>query len=356
LADTCTLLISKLNSYEKSWEFNFLKIYFKKAEKIKYLKGFKKSILNNIINQVYKKERIMVFKGVYTPAITVFDEKGNLDFKGNENVINHLINKGVNGFLFLGSIGEFFNLTLEERKEFIDFVVKTVNKRVPVLVGTAGTIVDEVVGLTRYAESAGADAAVVIQPYYFALDDESIYRFYAEVAGSTEMPIFIYNFPERTSVNLKPELVLRLARDFKNIVGIKDTVDNISHTRKLIQIVKSEIKDFAVFSGFDEYLVPNLLAGGDGTIGGLTNVCPEIVVKLYEAYKENNLEIVKEQQDKVYKLMSLYDKSQPFIGAIKTAAMLNGREIKSFVRKPAGELSQESIEDIKSLLEKVQAK
>lgn len=294
-----------------------------------------------------------MLQGVITPVITVFNEEGKIDFKGNEAVINSLVESGVNGLLFLGSIGEFFALTMEEKKEFIRFAIKTVGKKVPVLIGTGGTVVNEVIELTNFAAKEGADAAVVVSPYYFKLNDESMYNYFAEVAKNTELLIILYNFPDRTAVNIDPKLVLRLAKKFKNIVGIKDTVDNISHTRQLINTVKSELKDFAIFSGFDEYFVPNLLAGGNGLIGGLSNIAPEHFTKLFKAYKDRDFETLEALQRDVNTLMGIYGVSDFFIPAIKTAKMLVGCDIKPICKSPATGLSGSQIEQIKEILRKV---
>ncbi|KZL88651.1 putative 2-keto-3-deoxy-galactonate aldolase YagE [Clostridium magnum DSM 2767] len=244
---------------------------------------------------------------------------------------------------------------MEEKKEFIRFVIKTVDKRVPVLIGTGGTVVDEVIELTNFADNEGADAALIISPYFFKLSDDSLYNYYSEIAQNTKLPIVLYNFPDRTAVSMDPKLVLKLAKEFTNIVGIKDTVDNISHTRQLINIVKSELKDFAVFSGFDEYFVPNLLAGGNGLIGGLSNIVPQKFEKLYKAYTERDFETLELLQRDVNVLMGIYTVSDFFIPAIKTAKMLTGYDIKPICKSPATTLSNSQVEEIKEILIKVKA-
>ena len=294
-----------------------------------------------------------MFKGAITPAITVFDKQGKIDAAGNERHINRLIDEGINGILFLGSIGEFFALTMDEKKEFIDLVVRVVDKRVPVLIGTGGTILAEVIELTNYAQQAGADAVVVISPYYFQLGNEVLYRYYAELAKNTTMPIMIYNFPDRTSVNLDPQLVLRLAKEFPHIIGIKDTVDGISHTRKLIQIVKKERPDFCVMSGYDEYMVPNLLAGGDGAIGGLTNVIPGVFRDLLAAYEKQDFAGVAAGQAKISVLMNLYDLSSPFVAAIKGGVAAQGVNIETVTQEPSLALQPEQVAAIRELVQKV---
>ena len=294
-----------------------------------------------------------MFKGAITPVITVFDKQGKIDAAGNTQHINRLIDEGINGLLFLGSIGEFFALTMDEKKEFIDLVVRVVDKRVPVLIGTGGTILAEVIELTNYAQQAGADAVVVISPYYFQLGNEVLYRYYAELAKNTTMPIMIYNFPDRTSVNLDPQLVLRLAKEFPHIIGIKDTVDGISHTRKLIQIVKKERPDFCVMSGYDEYMVPNLLAGGDGVIGGLTNVIPGVFRDLLAAYEKQDFAGVAAGQDKISVLMNLYDLSSPFVAAIKGGVAAQGVNIETVTQEPSLALQPEQVAAIRELVQKV---
>ena len=295
-----------------------------------------------------------MLKGVFTPIVTVFNEHGEIDYDANKKIIERLINEGVDGILFLGSIGEFFSFSMEEKMKFISFAVKTVNKRVKVFIGTGGTVVHEVVALTQYAENAGADAAVVISPYYFNLDEESLYRYYSEVASSVSMSILIYNFPDRTSVNLSPQLIHRLAKDYKNVIGIKDTVDNISHTRKIIAEVKQDTKEFSVFSGFDEYFVPNLMAGGSGIITGLTNIAPKVFVDLYKAFYENDMNTVRELQNKINILMKLYDISQPFISSIKTAVSIMVPGIGTDPRKPFASCSEQQIEKVKAVLKEAE--
>jgi 4-hydroxy-tetrahydrodipicolinate synthase len=294
-----------------------------------------------------------LLQGILTPAITIFDQDGRLDYPGNEIAINRLVEHGVDGILFLGSIGEFFTLAPVEKRDLIDLAVRTVGKRVPVLIGTGGTVVAEVIELTEYARKAGADYAVTISPYYFKLDEESLYRYYAAVAKAVDLPLLLYNFPDRTAVDLSPQLVLRLARDFANIVGIKDTVDNISHTRKLIQNVKGVLPEFAVFSGFDDYLTLNLSAGGNGVIGGMSNLAPQLFVRLYQAWLANDLPAVTALQRRVNVLMDIYDVSQPFVAAIKAAVALLVPGLSSVPRPPAAVLDAGQIDRIQNILESV---
>jgi 4-hydroxy-tetrahydrodipicolinate synthase len=295
-----------------------------------------------------------LIKGIITPTITVFDQDQKIDFKTTEEHIEKLIEAGVNGILFLGSIGEFFAMTSAEKKKLISFAVKTVNKRVPVLVGTGGTAAEDVIELTNFAGAEGADGAAVITPYFFQFNQQTLYNYYSHIAQNTDLDLYIYNFPARSGVNISPETVFELARDYENIVGIKDTMDTISHTRELIQQVKKPLeKDFAVYSGFDEYFLPNLLNGGDGLIGGLSNVAPGLFSDFYSSYQKGDFNKIKELVNKINLMMDIYSISDPFFPAIKKAVSLSGSNLNAVCKEPVGLLTDEQIMNIKKVLEKV---
>jgi len=295
-----------------------------------------------------------LIKGIITPTITVFDQDQKIDFEATEEHIENLIKGGVNGILFLGSIGEFFAMTSAEKKKLISFAVKTVNKRVPVLVGTGGTAAEDVIELSNFAGAEGADGAAVITPYFFQFNQQTLYNYYSHIAQNVDLDLYIYNFPARSGVNISPETVLELARDYDNIVGIKDTMDTISHTRELIQQVKKPLeKDFAVYSGFDEYFLPNLLNGGDGLIGGLSNVAPGLFSDFYSSYQKGDFNKIKELVTKINLMMDIYSISDPFFPAIKKAVSLSGSNLNAVCKEPVGLLTDEQIINIKKILEKV---
>lgn len=295
-----------------------------------------------------------MIKGIITPTITVFDQDQKIDFKATEEHIENLIKGGVNGILFLGSIGEFFAMTSAEKKKLISFAVKTVNKRVPVLVGTGGTAAEDVIELTNFAGAEGADGAAVITPYFFQFNQQTLYNYYSHIAQNTDLDLYIYNFPARSGVNISPETVFELARDYDNIVGIKDTMDTISHTRELIQQVKKPLeKDFAVYSGFDEYFLPNLLNGGDGLIGGLSNLAPGLFADFYSSYQKGDFNKIKELVNKINLMMDIYSISDPFFPAIKKAVSISGSNLNAVCKEPVGLLTDEQIMNIKKVLEKV---
>ena len=205
-----------------------------------------------------------------TPAVTAMDSQGHVDMEANKAIYDFLIEKGMDGLLLLGSIGEFFAISTPEKKRLIREALAHIHHRTTVYVGTCEMNLEACVELSNYALEQGADGAMVISPYYFSLPDSAILNFYDTLAQRVQGPVLLYNFPERTGYDLRPDLVLERATRHPNIVGIKDTVPNMGHTRALIQKVKAARPEFLVFSGFDEFFGHNVLSGGDGCIAAVS--------------------------------------------------------------------------------------
>lgn len=288
-----------------------------------------------------------------TPVVTAFDENGKLDIQANKNIYDHLINGGVDGIVVMGSTGEFFNMPLAQQKELIDLAVGYINKRTKVYIGTSCMSVGDTIEMANYANNAGADAVMIISPYYFRLSDESIEWFYNQVASSTEAHIYLYNFPDRTGHDLSPELTLKLVKKNKNIVGYKDTVTVMAHTRSLISLIKPEFPEFDILSGFDENFVHNILCGGGGCIGGLSNLAPEVFAAWTKAVNEKDFDKIAEYQKMVDKMMKIYDIGTPFIPIIKKAMMIRGIDMKDYCTKPFLQASYEQTQKIIAVMKEV---
>ena len=155
-------------------------------------------------------------------------------------------------------------------------------------------------------------------PYYFSLPETHIREYFARVASSVDIDILLYNFPARNNVTYSPEMILSLAADHKNIVGIKDSGSTLEDMRRYISEVADVVGNFSVFSGFDEFLVPNLLSGGAGTIGALPNFEPELFVKLRKAVEAGDLDTVRACQKRLARLMRLYTVTRPVRGRHQT--------------------------------------
>ena len=190
----------------------------------------------------------VMFEGVFCPSITITDDQGVPDYDLWGQHLDHLIEAGLNGVLLFGSIGEFYAFPLEIKKQAVEFAVKHVAGRIKVLAGVGSTNLDEVVEFAKFSEQVGIDALVAVSPYYFGPYEAVAANYFAKIAQSTKLPVVLYNFPDRTGSDLSPQLVARLAAEHPTIVGIKDTVDTISHTRKVIAAVHQVNPDFAVLS------------------------------------------------------------------------------------------------------------
>ncbi|WP_245976667.1 4-hydroxy-tetrahydrodipicolinate synthase [Oceanobacillus arenosus] len=290
------------------------------------------------------------FHGIIPPVSIILDADGNLDEKGMATVIDFLIHAKVDGLFFLGSGGEFSQMSVELRKEIVEFTTNYVAGRVPVLIGTGSSSTKEALSLSQHAEKVGADGVVVINPYYCTLTEENLFAHYAEIAESIELPILLYNFPTLTGQDLSPEFVLKLVDKYENIVGIKETIDSIAHIENMISTVKSKYPDFTVFSGFDNHVFNTLILGGDGAICASINFAPEITVELYKAFRENDLEQAVKLHRKIAGLPKMYNLDSPFIGVIKEAMKLRGLDISTYVLPPTRELSTEKKEQLIEIL------
>ena len=289
----------------------------------------------------------------YTPVVTAFDENGELDLQGNKNIYDHLIGGGIAGLLILGSSGEFYALNMEQKKTLIDLAVPYINKRAKVFFGTACDSMEETVELSNYALRAGADGVMLISPYYFTIDDASIEAFYDEAANKINGPLYIYNFPARTGYDVKPEIVLNLLRRHKNIVGLKDSVSEMGHTRSILTMVREEFPEFEVYCGFDENLIHNAACGGAGCIGALSNVYPELLVSWQEAVNRKDWDTAFALQKKVDLLMGIYDINPFFVGTLKKAMLLRGVRIKDCCKKPVLRTTESETGRLKAIMEQV---
>lgn len=292
----------------------------------------------------------MEIKGVYSPVITIMNDAGEIDFPNMEKHIDHLASAGLNGLLFFGSLGEFYAFSKDEKKAVIDLAVKVVKHRAQVIIGVGGTSLADVLDLAGYAAKAGADAVNIVSPFYFGPTEEAAIEYFGKIAEQVAIPIQLYNFPARVGADLTPHVIKTLAEKHKNIIGVKDTVDNISHTRKVISAVKAVRPEFSVLSGFDEYYLVNRASGGDGVLCGLTNVVPELFVKYHKAYEAKDFAVTEACAKRISKLMRLYDATPLFIVAIKAAVKARGLDISTYTRAPGMAITEAEYKKVQELL------
>ena len=292
-----------------------------------------------------------MFSGLMPAMVTPFDERGEVDLEAAEPVVERFIEAGVSGISPLGSTGEFSHLTAEERKRFAEGVVSIVGGRVPVLVGVGAPGTREAVELARHAEGVGADGVLVVTPFYWIVGEEALFAHFTAVARAVGIPVLIYNLPMLTGVDLSPSLVARVAGECPNVVGLKDTVTEYSHTVNVLREVKPGRPDFSVLAGFEDLILPSVLAGGDGSICGLANVAPELFVGMVRCAQNGELEEAAELHRRVLSLLALGGLGDTPLGAIKLAMNVLGVPISPTVRGPATTLPEGKREEAEAILE-----
>ncbi|WP_320910157.1 dihydrodipicolinate synthase family protein [Citrobacter farmeri] len=292
------------------------------------------------------------FHGVFPPVPTIVNAQGALDKKGMATLLDHLIANQVNGVLLLGSGGEFCHMTKEQRLEAAEFCVQHINHRIPVLLGISSTCAQDVIHYGLHADRLEVDAVLVLNPYYARLTDDYIYHHFKTVAESIKTPVILYNFPALTGQDLSIDLITRLAHDIPNIIGIKDTVDNISHIREIINTVRPVRPDFVIFSGYDEYMMDTLIMGGNGGIPATANFAPQLTCGIYRAWCEKEYETLFRLQRRLSALSTIYSLDTPFFGIIKKAIQLSGIDIPVEVMPPVQPANEAHIASLKKVLQR----
>ena len=278
------------------------------------------------------------FSGVWCPSITPMDKDGNVDLNGLKRHLQRLTEANIDVILLMGSIGEFASFTLEERLMLIR-EARTMST-LKMVANVSSTCTHDVLVMAQEAYRTGYDAVMILPPYYCGQTAKQLLSYFRNLGRELRGKWFAYNFPARTGCDLTPDLVATLASEFPHFAGIKDTVDCQSHTRSMIQATQSVRSDFAVLSGYDEYYIPNLLAGGAGIISGLNNVMPELFVEAREAFKRGDLAALQEIQQQIGTYMSIYAIGEDFVTTIKTVVSRKFGYCTGVSRNAGGELSE----------------
>ncbi|MEM1529953.1 MAG: 4-hydroxy-tetrahydrodipicolinate synthase [Candidatus Bathyarchaeia archaeon] len=287
-----------------------------------------------------------LFEGIFPAIITPFDSDGNVDFEALRDVVRFQIEGEVHGFFVCGTVGEGALMSVEQRKAVAETVIKEASGKVPVIVHVGTTNTNECVELAKHAERIGAKAVGAITPYFFKPDIEGLIMHYQMIAESSHIPVFAYNIPQITGFNLTPEIFRRLCV-IEGIVGIKDSSGNLS---QLQEIIETAPKPITVINGADDILLAALLVGANAEISGVANAAPELMVELYESFKENNITRALELQRKVNALRRiLYTGGPSNIASIKAAMELRGVRA-GLPRKPLRPLKSDEMARLKDKL------
>ncbi len=217
-------------------------------------------------------------RGSIVPIVTPFREDRTFDEGAIVELIEWQIDAGSHGVSVTGTTGEPSSLSLDEREHVVESAAKAVAGRVPFIPGTGTNNLDETLRLTRHADSVGADAALVIVPYYNKPSQEGLYRYFSELASGVEIPLIIYNIPGRTAVNMAPETMARLRREHASIIGAKESNKDFEHVSRVLHQCG---RDFNVYSGIELLCYPMLAIGGAGHISATANIFPREVADIY---------------------------------------------------------------------------
>lgn len=289
-------------------------------------------------------------KGVLPALVTPFTQEGREVDEGQMRVlVNYCIEKGVHGVVPCGTTGEFVNVTVEERKRVIDVVVDEVNGRVPVVAGTGASGTEQALEMTKYAKDAGADAALIVTPYYLKPTNRGIYEHYFVIASEVDLPLILYNIPQCTGLALPWQMVEDLAQ-IPSIVGVKDSSGQLSFILAVLEKVRDKIN---VLCGHDEVVVGALAAGASGAILASANFIPDIWVDVYNSVQKGDLQRARELQYMVQKIARITVASGP-VGTKEALNMMGIRV--GPVRMPlsvGGELTYEAREELRLDLEKI---
>ena len=282
-----------------------------------------------------------VFKGAAVAIITPMFENGEVNYPKLGEIIEFQIANKTDAIVICGTTGEASTLSHEEHIEVIDYCVKKVAKRVPVIAGTGSNSTETAIYLSQEAEKSGADALLVVTPYYNKATQKGLIAHYTAVAESVELPIIMYNVPGRTGCNIAPETAATLVRNVKNIVGIKEASGNISQVAKLMSICGDEIE---LYSGNDDQIVPLLSLGGLGVISVLSNVAPKETHDICAKWFAGDVKGSAQLQLKALPLVdALFSEVNPI--PVKKAVSLMGHDVGG-LRMPLTELTKANEEKL----------
>src|SRR5699024_8126504 len=260
-------------------------------------------------------------EGAFPVLITPMTQDFEVDYEGLKKNIEHFIDVGVAGIAVNGSTGEFVSLTKEERYKVAEVAVEQVNRRIPVVVGTAAETTQDAIEYTKQAEAVGADAALIINSYYAHPKDEEIYEHFKAVANAVTFPIMLYNNPFTSGINIGTETILDVAREVENITHIKESSGDISKVRDITRQGKSFLKTFC---GSDDLALESFLVGATGWISVAGNIAPRLVTDLYNSVQSNEFDRAWDIYDKLLPLCKFLEDSGKYVQITKRAMELQG--------------------------------
>jgi len=288
-------------------------------------------------------------KGIFVPHITPFTRKGDLYEEGLRACVGFWVKEGVSGLVPCGSNGEAPYLTREDRRKVIEIVLDEVNGKIPVIAGTGSMSTDETIMFTEDAKDLGADAALVVTPFYFKLSNKEMYEHFKAVLEAVDLPIVLYSVPKFTGVSLEPSLISQLTTAYQNVIGLKDSGGNLGTITEIIRQVGGKI---SILAGTADVTLSTLMLGGQGGVVAVANVFPRMCYDLYEAFRNGDYKKAGKLQRNISYANEVLVKRYNQLSAIKEAMKLLGLP-SGYPRRPALPLEDSEIKNIEGVLKSV---
>jgi 4-hydroxy-tetrahydrodipicolinate synthase len=244
----------------------------------------------------------MLFKGTGTAIITPFTRDNEIDYVSLKKVLNSQIKNGIDAIILLGTTGESPVISIDERKKLTEVTMEEAGGKAKVIIGTGTNDTKKVVELNKIAEEYKVDALLIVNPYYNKGTQHSIVEHYRYISERTSLPIFLYNVPSRTGMNMLPETLVKIHSECKNVVGVKEACGNISQIAHLFSIKPETL---AVYSGNDDNTFSIMAFGGEGVVSVFSNAYPKEMKQLTDALSNNNLETARKLNAKYLRMINL---------------------------------------------------
>jgi len=284
-----------------------------------------------------------MFKGSIVAIVTPFKD-GKVDEDAYRELIEFQIENGTSAIVPCGTTGESATLNMEEHARVIEIAVEAVNRRVPVIAGTGGNSTHEAIDLTAHAKKVGADATLQVTPYYNKPTQEGLYQHFKAIAEAVSLPQVLYNVPGRTSVNMLPETVARLA-ELPEIVAIKEASGNLGQMAEIVRLAGDKI---TLLSGDDNLTLPVLAVGGTGVVSVVANIVPRDTADMVNAWQDGDIKKAKELYYKLLPLcQAMFYETNPI--PVKTSLALMGK-IQEEMRLPLCPMAPANLEKLKKAL------
>lgn len=278
-----------------------------------------------------------IFTGSGVAIITPFKENSEVNYDKLEELINEQIDQGTDCIIIAGTTGESSTLSMEEHHKVIEAAVEFTGHRIPVVAGTGSNCTATAVRLTKEAEEAGADGALIVTPYYNKATQKGLVAHYSQIADATKLPIILYNVPGRTGCNILPETVAELFRTKENIVGLKEATGNLAQASKTMYLTDGKLD---LYSGEDALVLPLMSIGGKGVISVWANVAPTKVRQLCQSFLDGDLATAQKLQREALPLIdALFSEVNPI--PVKAALNLMGKDVGS-LRAPLSEMEEKN--------------